>query len=253
MDAVADDLHMGSVIGSSAHNAGSAVGEGRHGVEQVGGVGSAVGEAGLGLLVGGAGVGDGNGAQLAGLADEVQRAGQLGGHVDQADVLAGLLIQALEHVEIGVDDVLLGLGTLLGLVEEGAFHVHAAQHGAFTVLMEAGLGSLEYTGQDLLVKGHGGAHEGGNALAALVAADLHHILGGGVAEVAAGSAVDVNVHKAGGNVLAGGVDDLVALQSAGGSNLNDTVALQLDVSLHEAALIGENMTILDNHRKTSPS
>lgn len=56
-----------AVVEHGAHHAGLPVVEAAHGVEQVGGVGDALVKGGLGLVVVRGGVGDGHGAQLAGL------------------------------------------------------------------------------------------------------------------------------------------------------------------------------------------
>ena len=242
---------MGGVIAGGAHDAGSPVGKGRHGVEQVGGVGSAGGVALLGLLVGGAGVGQADHALLAGVGDEVFGAVELGSHVHQTDVAAADLKQTVEHIPVGVDDVFLGLGALFGLVEEGAFHVHATQHSAVALFAKQGTGGLEDVGEDLLAEGHGGAHEAGDALAAQVLAHGQDVLLAAVhavAEVSAGGAVDVDVHKAGGDVFAGGVDAL-ALQGAGGSHLGDAAVFDLEIGGDEFGVFGEDLTVADDHSK----
>ena len=199
-------------------------------------------------------MGDGHSAQLAGLLGELQRTGQFGSHVHQTDVVAAALPQALEHLPVRVGDVLLGLGALLGLVEEGAFHVHAPQNRAVALLAEDGPGGIKDAVQNLLAEGHGGAQKAGHALAAQILLHGAHVFVAAVhavAEVGTGRAVDVDVHKAGGDIFAGGVQLLVAVQGARGGHLHDAVARQLHVGGDEPAVGIKDLSVFDDHGKFS--
>ena len=222
-----------------------------HGVVQMGGVGSAGRIGGLGLLIGGAGVGNAHHTLLAGVAHKLQATGQLRGNVHQADVAAAHLEQPVKHGNVRVHDVLFGLGPLFLLVEEGSFHVHAPQHSAHALLAKQRAGRVEDAGEDLLAEGHGGAQEAGHALAAQIGghgADVLFTAVHAVAEVRPLCAVDVNVHKAGGHIAARCIQHIGPIQGARRGDFGNAPSLNFHIGRHKAAKGRENLSVFQNHR-----
>lgn len=204
VQAVADELHGGAAVQGGGNDAGFPVEQRGHAVIQVGGVRGAGGVGGHGGLVVGSGVADGDGAHLGDLLNEGDSALLLRGHGDQADLAAAGGVEAVEHLRVGLMQVLRSLSAALGVGQEGALQVDARTLGAIGGTDKATDG-LHSGGEDLLLQGHGGGQEGGDAVGGVVLGHGGQALGLAVGEVFVHSAVGVHVDKAGHQVLALGV------------------------------------------------
>ena len=222
------------------------MGDARHGVVQVGHVGRAGGERLFGGLVTGAGVGDGDAHLAAAAGDKVQRAVLLRGHVHQLDQPAGPLLQAAEHVHVGLVQILGVLRADLVRADEGAFHVDAHQVGAAAVFV--GRRRVHDAAQDLLAVGHGGGADGKHAFAGFKVRQRLDGLLAGVAEIVAYRAVEMQVQQARQGIQALRVDDLLIQLRRCAEH--DPAAADDDVPLGKHVLRGVNHCVFDNHGKS---
>ena len=71
-----------------------------------------------------------------------------------------------------------------------------------------------------------------------------------VAKIRAFGAVDVDIHKTRGDVFAGNVHCVGAVQRAGGSHLSDLSVRDLHVRQHKARVFGENKAVFQDHIDT---
>ena len=199
MLAVADDFRPDlGIFHRGGNHAGVAVVNAGHGIVQVGQVGDAGVDGGLGVVIVGIGVGDGNGAELLGLCHEFCGAGQLRGHIHNPNQTAAVLIQLPEAFKVRLLQVVRVLGAPLFIGEVGAFHLDAHQPGAaLRRLLPQLLGGGEGLGQHLVGQGHGSGGKGGDAAARIEAGHGFQPLVVAVGEVSAGVSVAVDVHQAG--------------------------------------------------------
>ena len=203
VQAVADDLRAGAGVEGRADDARLAVVDGRHGVEEVGGVAGAQGVGVGGGVVIGLRVADGHGAETGCAGDEGLRALHLGGHGDHAHRAAGSGVQPLEHIGVRRVEVVRVLRAALVVGEEGPFKMHARAAGRAGVPRVAH--GVHGARELRLLERHGGGEEAGDAVARVVVRQHGH--GGGVAvrKVAVHGAVGVDIDKAGDDIAAGGV------------------------------------------------
>ena len=251
MVAVADNfrLHIG-VFHSGGDDAGVPVVDTGHGVVQVGQVGHAGIHSGLGVVVVGIGVGDGHGAQLAGLLHEFRRAGQLGSDVHNAHQAVATLKQGLEALEIRLLQVVGILGTPLLVGKVGAFHLDAHEpgvaRGGFCLQLLCGSEGLF---QHVVGERHGGGGKGGHAAGSIVGRHFFQAIIVAVGEVRAGVAVAVDIHQTG--------DDGSTLQinGIGGNRLGqhraEPTVPDLKGTVGKLKIGSEDSRVFIKHRKNS--
>ena len=197
VETVTDDLGLHIfVFYTGGNGTGSAVVDAGHGVVQVGHVGDTGIHGGTGLVVGAVGVGDGDGAQLAGLFHEFHGTGQLGSDVHNADQTVAIVIELLKAVEIRLLQVVGVLSATLLVGEVGAFHLDA--HEAGVTLGSFGLQLLcggKGLVQNIVGQGHGGGSEGGGTALGIVLGHGLQAFVIAVGEVGTGVAVAVNFYQ----------------------------------------------------------
>ena len=251
MQAVADDLRPDIfVLHGGRDDTGVAVVDAGHGVVQVGQVGDAGVNGGLGVVVVGIGVGDGHGAKLLGLFHEFGSTGQLRGDVHNPHQPITALVQCLEALEVRLLQVVGILCAPLFVGEVGAFHLNAHDPGAaFGGFLLQFLAGGEGLCQHLIGQGHGGRGEGGNAAAGVEPGHGLQTLVIAVGKVGAGVAVAVDFDEAG--------DDGGTLQVDGigrnlaGQNRAEQAVLHLKGTGMEPEIGTENAGVFIEHRAYS--
>ena len=143
-------------------------------------------------------MGDGHGAQLAGLFHELRRARQLGSDVHNAHQTVTALKELLEALKIRLLQVVGVLGAPLFVGEVGAFHLDAHEpgvaRGGFRLqLLCGGEGFFQH----VVGERHGGGGEGGHAAACVVGGHFFQALIIAVGEIRAGVAMAVDIHQTG--------------------------------------------------------
>ena len=240
MDPVADQIGVEiAVFEHGADHAGLAMVERPHGVVGVGRGGCAGCDAAEGLGVGRVGVSQADpDPEASRVTHEIERAGKLGGDGHQLDVPARGLLVAVEERYGGLLEQGDGVGSALGVREEGAFEVDP--DGSRLVVWGGGLdGGCEAGegGQEVVVGGcDGGGKVVAGALAGEETRDGRDAVGRGPHEVLAGRAVDVNVEK--GRGQDGGRPD----RWVGGDVLNEAVRRGGDDGVFDGADGGDEGT-----------
>ena len=210
MVAVADQLG-GDVLPlrGRADGTGIPVMDAGHGIEQVRQVGSARVKDGSSLLVAGVGMGDGDGDLIGRGLDELQRAGQLRGHVRDPQQALRRVIQPDKGVVVRQSEIGNVLGALLLLGEERPLHLNT--HQLCTALrlrfMEPHR-RAEGRFQHVIGQRHRGGGEGGHAVLRQIGGHFHKTVIIAVGEVRAGVAVGVDIHQTGDHICAVKVDAL---------------------------------------------
>ena len=243
VDIVGDEFHLRAPFQRRNDGAGLPVGDAGHGVVQVGHVGRACVKGGVGGVVAGAGVGNGDPHLVMAGGNELQRTRLLRGDIHQLDQAVCPLLQAAEHCNIRLVEILRVLGTHLVGADEGALHVDAHKVCASAVLM--GSGGIHHTVQDLFRESHGGGADGQHALTGL---KIGQGLDGffiAVTEILAHGTVEVDIHQARQSVSALGIHDLFAfLRLCKG---HDTPLPDGQAPLLKGVAGGINQSIFDDH------
>ena len=247
VNAVADQLRPDlGVVKGSADDAWRAVGEGRHSVEQVGGLPGAGLIGGAGGVVVGGGVADGHGdAVLPGGADKLQRAGLFRGHGDQLHKAVSGLLEPMEHGAVGIVKERAVLGALLGHTEERPFQVQARQLRAACGGGPVSCRILTDAGELVLRQRHAGRADVSDALTELVIGHALEPVRGSVAEILSHAAVEVDVDQTGNDIAARGVQRLAV--AAGGGKKG---AVGAYIPLHEALFQVKDLTAGYSHTGT---
>ena len=243
VEAVADQLGPDiGVLDAGGDDTGIAVVDAGHGVVQVGQVGDTGVNGSAGMVIVGIGVGDGDGAQLAGLLHELGGTGQFGGHIHDADQTAAAVEQGLEALKIGGLQVVGVLGAALGVGEVGALHLDAAQAGAAGgLLVDDASGGGEGSLQHIVGQGHGGGGEGSDAAAEIELGHLHQTLVRAVGEVVAGGTVAVDLDQAGddgGTAQIDGISGDVFGQDGTELAVDDLEGTGTELAVNEDSCIG---------------
>ena len=196
-------------------------------------------------------MGDGHGAQLAGLLHELRRAGQLGSNVHDAHQTVTALEQSLEAIKIRLLQIVGVLSAPLFVGEVGAFHLNTHKPG----VARRGLGFQLLCGgeglfQHVVGERHGGGGEGGHAAGSVVGRHFFQPLVVAVGEVRAGVAVAVDIHQTG--------DDGSALQinGIGGHRLRqhrtEPAVLYFKGTVYKLKIRGEDPGVFIEHKTFSP-
>ena len=129
VDAVANQFYKHIfVVKCCAHNAGSPVGKGRHGIEQMGRLSGARRISGAGRVIVRHGMAQRNGdALLFSTTDELHRTRLFRRNGHQFDQSLALLLQAMEHLRVRVVEKCLILSAFLCLAQERSLQIDAHQ------------------------------------------------------------------------------------------------------------------------------
>ena len=198
--AVGDDLGRDALgLGTSDNGAGLAVMEGRHRVEEVRHVARACLKSGLGRVVVGAHVGEGDAHLVVHLANEVEVARLLGGHIHKLDTATGRLLQFGELLDARRAHILGVLGTHFVGRDVGAFHVHTDKLGFASLGLEDT--DVAHDGHQTVVRqGHRSGADSGDAALCLVGSHAVQTLGACIGQVIAHAAMEVQVDEAGDDI-----------------------------------------------------
>ena len=229
------------------------MGQAAHGVVEVGGVGDAHVKAVLGLVVVGVSVGNGDGAELAGLLNEFVGAGGLRCDNHQADNAAAAVIQPLELLKIRRAHILGLLSALFAHGNIGAFQMDTQHPGAALFrLIHAGAGRSQGAGNALLRQGHGGGAERSHPVAEQKAAHGADGLYGAVAGVLPVAAVNVDVHKTGYGGEPSGVKDLFPVLGQAHAYGGDFAVADQNFFLGKAKAFIQDCCVFNKHGKMPP-
>ena len=198
--AVGDDLGRDAPsLGTSGNGAGLAVMEGRHRVEEVRHVARAGLESGLGRVVVGAHVGEGDAHLVVHLADKVEVARLFGGHIHKLDAAMSRLLQLGELLDACRAHVFGVLGTHFVGRDVRAFHVHANKLGFGSLSLEST--DVAHDGHQAVVRqGHRGGADSCDAALCLVSCHAVQALGACVGKVVAHAAMKVQVDETGNDI-----------------------------------------------------
>lgn len=185
-------------LGGRADRTGIPVVNTGHGVIKVRQVGSARVKNGGSLLIGGVGVGHGDGTFFRCAAGEFHRAGQLRGHIRDPQQALCRVVEPGKGVVVRQTEIGGVLGALFPLGEERALHLDAQQPGTARrgVPVQAHR-RAERRFQRVVGQGHGGGSEGRDAVLRQIGGHFHKAVIVAVGEVRAGAAVGVDIHQTG--------------------------------------------------------
>ena len=249
VDVIGDELHFRPTLHGRNDGAGGTVGDAGHGVVQVGHVGGTGVKSGNGGVIVGAGVGQRDADLPMALFDELQRARLLRGNVHQLDETVRPLLQAAEHLHIGLVEVLRVLRAHLVGADERALHVDANKIGTLAVFV-SGCGIHDAV-QDLFGECHGGGADGQHALAGL---KIRQRLDGfflAVTEILAHGTVEVDIHEARQGIEALCVQNFLAL--LGGSKGHNAALPDDDAPLFKRVAGSVDQSILNDHNRLRAS
>ena len=196
MHAVGDDLGRYIVsLRTGGNGAGLSMMQRGHGIEQVRHMARAGIEGRARVIIACARMGYGDAHVMGHLADELQVARLLGGHVHQLDETPRLMLQTAELLDRGAAHVGGILRAHLVGSDIGTLHVDA--HDAGFPRRGFMRGHAGHDGrQALFGKRHGGRADGGHATACLVCRDGGDALIGRIAEIVAHGTVEVHIYQA---------------------------------------------------------
>ena len=185
------------VLRSRAYDAGLAVVDSGHGVEEMGQMGRPRLVDGTGLLIACVRVGNRHGAERGCLPGKIRRSRQFGREVHDADKPAAALIELPERLKIRRAQIGRVLGTFLFFGEEGTLHVDSQQsRAARGGLVVKPPGCLIGPLQDCVGQGHGSGGKAGHAVFGQEGRHGFQPLIVSIGEIRAGVAVGMNVDQA---------------------------------------------------------
>ena len=184
------------------------------------------------------------------LADELQVARLLGGHVHQLDETLRLMLQTAELLDRGAAHVSGILRAHLVGSDIGTLHVDAHDAG----LPRRGFmrGHAGHDGrQALFGKRHGGRADGGHATACLVCRDGGDALIGRIAEIVTHGTVEVHVYQAGNHIASRSVQRIGSATRAARFasrclDVGEGLPLHHHIALAEALAV-EHLSVCNAH------